>query len=59
VKLLSQYGPASAEIFAIKPKDFVGLTPKLLVKAGANVVKQELHFYDKRIKNQVLLSSWW
>jgi Na+-transporting NADH:ubiquinone oxidoreductase subunit A len=28
-----------AEIFAIKPKDFVGLTPKLLVKAGANVVE--------------------
>jgi Na+-transporting NADH:ubiquinone oxidoreductase subunit A len=36
-----------AEVFAIKPKDFVGLTPKLLVKVGANVVAGTPLFYDK------------
>ncbi|GEC70581.1 Na+-transporting NADH:ubiquinone oxidoreductase subunit A [Flavobacterium flevense] len=36
-----------AEIFAIKPKDFVGLTPKLLVKAGANVAAGTPVFFDK------------
>jgi len=39
-----------AEIFAIKPKDFVGLTPKLLVKAGANVEAGTPLFYDKNNK---------
>ncbi len=36
-----------AEIFAIKPKDFVGLTPKLLVKSGDNVLAGTPLFYDK------------
>jgi Na+-transporting NADH:ubiquinone oxidoreductase subunit A len=37
-----------AEIFALKPKDFVGLTPKLLVKEGANVEAGTPLFYDKK-----------
>ena len=36
-----------AEIFAIKPRDFVGLTPKLLVKVGTNVAAGTPLFYDK------------
>ncbi|WP_418263030.1 Na(+)-translocating NADH-quinone reductase subunit A [Flavobacterium faecale] len=36
-----------AETFAIKPKDFVGLTPKLLVKVGTNVLAGTPLFFDK------------
>ncbi|WPR70851.1 Na(+)-translocating NADH-quinone reductase subunit A [Flavobacterium sp. NG2] len=36
-----------ADIFAIKPIDFVGLTPKLLVKVGTNVLAGSPLFYDK------------
>ncbi|HJS00015.1 MAG TPA: hypothetical protein VJ780_03680, partial [Flavobacterium sp.] len=34
------------ETFAIKPIDFVGLVPKLLVKAGTNVLAGTPLFYD-------------
>lgn len=36
-----------AEIFAIKPKDFIGLTPKLLIKEGDNVLAGTPLFLDK------------
>jgi Na+-transporting NADH:ubiquinone oxidoreductase subunit A len=42
-----------AEVFAIKPKDFVGLTPKLLVKVGTIVEAGTPLFYDK--KNEDIL----
>ena len=45
-----------AEIFAIKPKDFVGLTPKLLVKVGANVTAGTPVFYDKNDENILFCS---
>lgn len=35
------------EIIAIKPPDFLGLTPKLVVKAGADVKAGTSLFYDK------------
>jgi Na+-transporting NADH:ubiquinone oxidoreductase subunit A len=35
------------EIFAIKPPDFLGLTPKLVVKAGADVKAGTPLFHDK------------
>ncbi|NGY37015.1 Na(+)-translocating NADH-quinone reductase subunit A [Flavobacterium sp. XN-5] len=45
-----------AEIFAIKPKDFVGLTPKLLVKVGTNVLAGTKLFYDKNNENILFCS---
>jgi len=45
-----------AEIFAIKPKDFVGLTPKLLVKVGTNVLAGTKLFYDKNDENILFCS---
>jgi Na+-transporting NADH:ubiquinone oxidoreductase subunit A len=45
-----------AEIFAIKPKDFVGLTPKLLVKVGTNVLAGTKLFYDKNEENILFCS---
>jgi Na+-transporting NADH:ubiquinone oxidoreductase subunit A len=37
----------TVEIFAIKPKDFIGIIPKLLVKAGDNVQAGTPLFYNK------------
>ncbi|MFL9829575.1 Na(+)-translocating NADH-quinone reductase subunit A [Flavobacterium sp. ST-87] len=45
-----------AGIFAIKPKDFVGITPKLLVKAGANVEAGTPLFYDKNDESVLFCS---
>ena len=45
-----------ADIFAIKPKDFVGLTPKLLVKVGTNVLAGTTLFYDKNNENILFCS---
>jgi len=36
-----------ADIFAIRPNDFTGLTPKLLVKVGDNVLAGTPLFYNK------------
>lgn len=36
-----------SDVFAIKPKDFVGMTPKLLLKMGATVQAGTPLFYDK------------
>lgn len=44
------------EIFAIKPTDFTGLTPKLLVKEGDEVQAGSPLFYDKH-KEAVKFSS--
>lgn len=38
---------SQAEFFAVKPTDFHGLIPKLLVKAGAKVKAGDGLFYDK------------
>jgi len=45
-----------AETFAIKPKDFVEMTPKLLVKVGANVVAGTPLFYDKNNESVLFCS---
>lgn len=37
-----------SETFAIKPADFISLTPKLLVKVGDNVLAGTPLFYDKK-----------
>lgn len=42
-----------ADIYAIKPMDFIGLTPKLLVKQGDNVQAGTPLFYDKN--NQTVM----
>ncbi|MFT4879614.1 MAG: Na+-transporting NADH:ubiquinone oxidoreductase subunit A, partial [Flavobacteriales bacterium] len=39
--------PARAEVFAIKPTDFHGLVPKLVVREGDQVKAGETLFYDK------------
>jgi Na+-transporting NADH:ubiquinone oxidoreductase subunit A len=44
-----------ADVFAIKPGDFTGLTPKLLVKVGDNVLAGTPLFSDK--KNDLVIVS--
>lgn len=39
--------PARAEVFAIKPTDFHGLVPKLVVREGDQVKAGDALFYDK------------
>ncbi|WP_304236758.1 Na(+)-translocating NADH-quinone reductase subunit A [Jiulongibacter sediminis] len=39
--------PAS-EIFAVKPPDYLGVTPKLTVKVGSEVLVGDSLFYDKK-----------
>jgi Na+-transporting NADH:ubiquinone oxidoreductase subunit A len=36
-----------SRVFAIQPKDFHGITPKLTVKVGAEVVVGDVLFYSK------------
>ncbi len=38
---------SNAEIFAIKPTDFIGITPKLLVKEGDTILAGTPLFYNK------------
>ncbi|MGR3811728.1 Na(+)-translocating NADH-quinone reductase subunit A [Jiulongibacter sp. NS-SX5] len=38
----------SSEIFAVKPSDYLGLTPKLTVKVGDEVLVGDSIFYDKK-----------
>lgn len=40
-----------SETFAVKPTDFVGLTPKLLIKEGDTVLAGSPIFYDKNNEN--------
>lgn len=47
---------ALPEIFAIKPPDFAGLTPKLLVKEGDEVLAGTPLFYDKN-KEAILFTA--
>lgn len=47
----------SAEFYAVKPTDFHGLTPKLLVKQGAKVLVGQGLFYDKSNPEIVFASS--
>ncbi|MFV0248036.1 MAG: Na(+)-translocating NADH-quinone reductase subunit A [Tenacibaculum sp.] len=39
--------PSKSSIFAVKPSDFHGVIPKILVKEGAEVKAGEALFYDK------------
>ncbi len=39
--------PSKAEVFAIKPTDFHGLVPKLVVREGDQVKAGDVLFYDK------------
>ncbi|UQD56508.1 Na(+)-translocating NADH-quinone reductase subunit A [Flavobacterium sp. K5-23] len=45
-----------AEIFAIKPLDFIGLTPKLLIKKGDTVLAGTPLFYNKNNEAVTLCS---
>ncbi len=44
---LTKSDAIKSNFYSIKPEDFHGLTPKLLVKAGVNVQAGEPIFYDK------------
>ena len=44
---LTKSDAIKSNFYSIKPEDFHGLTPKLLVKAGAKVKAGEPIFYDK------------
>jgi len=44
---LTKSDAIKSNFYSIKPEDFHGLTPKLLVKAGAKVQAGESIFYDK------------
>ena len=44
---LTKSDAIKSNFYSIKPEDFHGLTPKLLVKAGAKVQAGEPIFYDK------------
>ena len=45
--VLTKSDAIKSNFYSIKPEDFHGLTPKLLVKSGANVQAGEPIFYDK------------
>ena len=46
----------SSNVYAINLNDFHGLTPKMLVKTGAEVKAGEALFYNKDIEEMLFLS---
>lgn len=47
-KLVNEYYP---ELYAVKPTDFIGVIPKMLVKEGENVKAGQQIFFDKKREN--------
>lgn len=47
---------SNAEIFAIKPTDFIGITPKLLVKEGDTILAGTPLFYNKNNETVIFCS---
>lgn len=45
-----------SDVFAVKPSDFLGLTPKLAVKQGVEVLAGDALFYDKKNPEVVIPS---
>ena len=41
-----------SSMYAVKPEDFHGITPKLLAKEGANVKAGQALFYDSKTMNE-------
>ncbi|RLD23098.1 MAG: NADH:ubiquinone reductase (Na(+)-transporting) subunit A, partial [Bacteroidetes bacterium] len=45
-----------SDVFAVKPADFLGLTPKLAVKQGVEVLAGDALFYDKKNPDVIIPS---